>query len=118
MGQKKKKIVKQLESILKHIELNKTENRAKQIKLITPSFCFKIQRSGKSKAFTLKKKKKKRNTQQMNCNIVRFLEHTREFRSWGKHLVQNLRKTGNCRERDLSIGLSKVDTRDRHQREE
>ena len=50
----------------------------------------------------------------MNCNIVRFLEHTREFRSWGKQLVQNLRKTGNCRERDMSIGLSKVDTRDRH----
>ena len=42
MGQKKKKIVKQLESILKHIELNKTENRAKQSKLITSRFCFKI----------------------------------------------------------------------------
>ena len=59
MGQKKKN-VKQLESILKHIELNKTENRAKQSKLITSRFCFKIQRSGKSKAFTLKKKKERK----------------------------------------------------------
>lgn len=57
MGQKN---CKQLESILKYVELNKTENRAKQIKFIISSFCFKIQRSGKSKAFTLKKKKKEK----------------------------------------------------------
>ena len=39
MGQKN---CKQLESILKYVELNKTENRAKQIKFIISSFCFKI----------------------------------------------------------------------------
>ena len=63
MGQKN---CKQLESILKYVELNKTENRAKQIlsglteNEVETSFCFKIQRSGKSKAFTLKKKKKEK----------------------------------------------------------